>query len=185
MIDKEIYYIEIICIIFLILFLALLFYNVTIPEPVKEIENESDYVIPKKEIKISNHDVKVRCPPKLINLYNEDIKQLPNKNDINIINKSRINLYNNNNLIDNPNFNKEIITQESIKTKKDREFDPELEKVYTTDLAENNNPNIDYNQIFDYSVKPNKSDLPMVNMPACYLKSNSRSFKLSDKLAQL
>lgn len=188
--DNEIYYIEIICIIFLILFIALLFFNVKLEKPIEEDSNDDNYIMPSTQstqpkICKPNIDVKVRCPPKLVNLYNEDIKHLPNKNDINVINKTKINLYDNNYSVENPNFNKSIITQDSIKSSKDREFAPELEKVYTTDLAENINPNIDYTQIYDYSVKPNKSDLPMVNMPACYLKGNSRSYKLSDKLANL
>ena len=187
--DKEIYYIEIICIIFLILFIALLFFNVKLEKPIYEDSEDDKYSMPPTptppQICKPNIDVTVRCPPKLVNLYNEDIKQLPNKNDINVINKTKINLYDNNYSDDNPNFNKSIITQDSIKSSKDREFAPELEKVYTADIAENINPNIDYTQIYDYSVKPNKGDLPMVNMPACYLKGNSRSYKLSDKLSNL
>jgi hypothetical protein len=91
-------------------------------------------------------------------------------------------MYSSNKDIDNANFNKEIITQDTIKTPEQRVFTPELEKIYTTDLAENTNPNFDYNQIYNYSLKPNKGDLPIANVPLCALKDNHKSFKLSDRM---
>ena len=84
--------------------------------------------------------------------------------------------------VDNTNFNKEIITQDTIKTAEQRVFSHDLEKIYTTDLAENNNPNLDYNQIYNYSLRPNKGDLPLANVPLCVLKDNHMSFKLSDRM---
>jgi hypothetical protein len=132
--------------------------------------------------KIDHSDVKVRCPPKLVNLYEQDIPPMPNKNDLDVINKNTFNMYSSNKDIDNANFNKEIITQDTIKTPEQRVFTPELEKIYTDDLAENTDPNFDYNQIYNYSLKPNKGDLPIANVPLCALKDNHKSFKLSDRM---
>lgn len=179
--DNEIYYIEIICIIFLIIFVFLLFFNMS-----KNTVQEKEEPVKAKPVpvpaKIDKDDVKVRCPPKLINLYDQDIPTMPNTNDIDVINKNTFNMYSSNKEIDNTNFNKEIITQDTIKTAEQRVFTPDLEKIYTTDLAENNNPNLDYNQIYNYSLKPNKGDLPLANVPLCVLKDNHKSFKLSDRM---
>lgn len=181
--DNEIYYIEIICILFLIVFVFLLFFNMSKnnlskKEPVKY-KVPPPVPVPKK---IDKDDVKVRCPPKLVNLYDQDIPPMPNKNDLDVINKNTFNMYSSNKDIDNANFNKEIITQDTIKTPEQRVFTPELEKIYTDDLAENINPNFDYNQIYNYSLRPNKGDLPIANLPLCALKDNHKSFKLSDRM---
>jgi len=179
--DNEIYYIEIICIVFLILFVFLLFFNMsknTVQEKEEPVKSKPVSVPPK----IDHSDVKVRCPPKLVNLYQEDIPVMPNKNDLDVINKNTFNMYSSNKDIDNVNFNKEIITQDTIKTPEQRVFTPELEKIYTDDLAENTDPNFDYNQIYNYSLKPNKGDLPIANVPLCALKDNHKSFKLSDRM---
>ena len=179
--DNEIYYIEIICIAFLIVFVFLLFFNMS-----KNTVQEKEEPVKAKPVpvpaKIDQNDVKVRCPPKLVNLYEQDIPPMPNKNDLDVINKNTFNMYSSNKYIDNANFNKEIITQDTIKTPEQRAFTPELEKIYTTDLAENTNPNLDYNQIYNYSLKPNKGDLPIANVPLCALKDNHKSFKLSDRM---
>jgi hypothetical protein len=50
------------------------------------------------------------------------------------------------------------------------------------DLVENDNPNYDYNEIYDYTVKPNKSDLPLVNVPLYALNDGVNSLKLSDRI---
>ena len=179
--DNEIYYIEIICIIFLIVFAFLLFFNMS-----KNTLREKEETIISKPVsipvKIDHNNVKVRCPPKLVNLYNQNIPPMPNKNDLDVINKNTFNMYSSNKDIDNANFNKEIITQDTIKTPEQRVFTPELEKIYTDDLAENTNPKFDYNQIYNYSLRPNKGDLPIANVPLCALKDNHKSFKLSDRM---
>lgn len=179
--DNEIYYIEIICIIFLIVFAFLLFFNMS-KNTVQEIEKPVKPKPVSLPPKIDHSDVKVRCPPKLVNLYEQDIPPMPNKNDLDVINKNTFNMYSSNKDIDNANFNKEIITQDTIKTPEQRVFTPELEKIYTDDLAENTDPNFDYNQIYNYSLKPNKGDLPIANVPLCALKDNHKSFKLSDRM---
>lgn len=118
-------------------------------------------------------------PPKLVNLYNEDLKKLENKNDIEYVNKNKILLYNDNDngklMKENDNFEVEII-RPSIKN---NTFDSDLEKVYVDDIADNNDPNNNYNEIYDYSIKLQKTDLPIVNVPACFLKDN-KSLKLSE-----
>ena len=143
-------------------------YDTSKPYKINDILN--DNAVKKKDVP----------PPKLVNIYNEPIKSLPNKNDIDLINKNKINIYNENVDINNPNFNKEIILQNDIKTKQQREFSKELENVYTADIAENTNPNIDYTEIFDYSTKPNKTDLPIKNVPMCLLKRDVKSYRFSD-----
>ena len=118
-------------------------------------------------------------PPKLVNLYNEDYKKMVNKNDINYVNKNNILLYNENDkdklMKENDNFEVEIIRPFI----KNNTFDSELEKVYVDDIANNNDPNNNYNEIYDYSVKLQKTDLPLANVPACFLKDN-KPLKLSE-----
>jgi hypothetical protein len=187
--DKYLYYIELICIIFLICFALYIYVNIKgnniNDKKINNIKNINNYDT-SKPYKINDilNDNAVKKkdvpPPKLVNIYNEPIKSLPNKNDIDLINKNRINIYNENVDINNPNFNKEIILQNDIKTKQQREFSKELENVYTADIAENTNPNIDYTEIFDYSTKPNKTDLPIKNVPMCLLKRDVKSYRFSD-----
>jgi len=118
-------------------------------------------------------------PPKLVNLYNEDLKKLENKNDIEYVNKNKILLYNDNDngklMQENDNFEVEIIRPFI----KNNTFDSDLEKVYVADIADNNDPNNNYNEIYDYSIKLQKTDLPLANVPLCFLKDN-KSLKLSD-----
>jgi len=187
--DKYLYYIELICIIFLICFALYIYVNIKgnniNDKKINNIKNTNNYDT-SKPYKINDilNDNAVKKkdvpPPKLVNIYNEPIKSLPNKNDIDLINKNKINIYNENVDINNPNFNKEIILQNDIKTKQQREFSKELENVYTADIAENTNPNIDYTEIFDYSTKPNKTDLPIKNVPMCLLKRDVKSYRFSD-----
>ena len=118
-------------------------------------------------------------PPKLVNLYNEDFKKMTNKNDIDYVNKNNILLYNDKDkgklMNENDNFEVEIIRP----FMKDSTFDSDLEKVYVDDIADNNDPKNNYNEIYDYSVKLQKTDLPLANVPACFLKDN-KSLKLSE-----
>jgi hypothetical protein len=120
-------------------------------------------------------------PPKLVNLYNEDFKKMANKNDIDYVNKNNILLYNDNDMgklmKENDNFEVEIIRP----FMKDSTFDKELEKVYVDDIADNNDPSNNYNEIYDYSVKLQNTDLPLANVPACFLKDN-KSLKLSENI---
>jgi hypothetical protein len=116
-----------------------------------------------------------RSPPKLTNLYNQELEVIHSKNDIDIINKSNMLLYKDEYQSSNPTFESELIN-----TNMSGKFTSDLEKVYTHDLAENKDTTHDYNEIFDYCVKPNKSDLPIANIPLYALKDFSCSLKLSD-----
>jgi hypothetical protein len=119
-------------------------------------------------------------PPKLVNLYNEDYKKMENKNDIEYVNKNTILLYNDEQQHDlkkdNDNFEVEIIRPFI----KNNTFDSDLEKVYVDDIADNNDPKNNYNEIYDYSVKLQKTDLPIANVPICMLKDN-KPLKLSER----
>ena len=118
-------------------------------------------------------------PPKLVNLYNEDYKKMENKNDIDYVNKNTILLYNDEQRNDfkkeNDNFEVEIIRPFI----KNNTFDNDLEKVYVDDIADNIDPKNNYNEIYDYSVKLQKTDLPIANVPICMLKDN-KPLKLSE-----
>lgn len=187
--DKYLYYIEIICVIFLICFAFFMFVNIKrvysdnkADNNVKNTNNYDSLKYHKINDLLNDNVVKKQDvpPPKLVNIYNEPIKSLPNKNNIDLINKNKINIYKGDADINNPNFNKEVILQNDIKTKEQRAFSEELENVYTTDIADNINPEIDYTEIYDYSTRPNKSDLPIKNVPMCLLKRNVKSYRFSD-----
>ena len=83
--------------------------------------------------------------------------------------------------IDNVDFHKDIISGDDNKlgNKNHSDFDPELDEVYNTNLRGNNNNN-NNNEIFDYSIKPNKTDLPIVNPPLQLLKTDA-PLRLSER----
>jgi hypothetical protein len=128
----------------------------------------------------SNHKNNLAPPPKLTNLYNEKSQVIHSKNDIDIINKNNILMYKDEFQTSNPTFESELIN-----TNMSGEFSHDLEKVYTQDLVENTDTNHDYNEMFDYCVKPNKSDLPIANVPLYALKDTTCSLKLSDNFNKL
>ena len=91
---------------------------------------------------------------------------------------------NNNNYtydIDNVNFHKDIISGDDNKlgNKNQSNFDPELDEVYNTNLR-GNDITSDNNEMFDYSIKPNKTDLPIVNPPLQLLKTDA-PLRLSER----
>jgi hypothetical protein len=58
--------------------------------------------------------------------------------------------------------------------------DPELDEIYNTSLrGDDKYKNID-NEIFNYSIKPNKTDLPIVNAPM-HLLLNGAPLRLSER----
>ena len=105
---------------------------------------------------------------------------MTNKNDIDYVNKNNILLYNDNDkgklMNENDNFEVEIIRPFI----KNNTFDNDLEKVYVDDIADNIDPKNNYNEIYDYSVKLQKTDLPIANVPICMLKDN-KPLKLSER----
>lgn len=81
--------------------------------------------------------------------------------------------------IDNVDFHKDNINSDESKlgNPNNSNFDPELEEVYNTNLTGNYDDN---NEIFDYSIKPNKTDLPIVNPPLQLLKTDA-PLRLSER----
>jgi len=75
--------------------------------------------------------------------------------------------------IDNVDFHKDIISGDDNKlgNKNHSNFDPELDEVYSANLT-GNDITSDNNEIFDYSIKPNKTDLPIANPPLQLLKTD-------------
>jgi hypothetical protein len=82
--------------------------------------------------------------------------------------------------IDNVDFHKDNINSDESKLGNPNLsiFDSELEEVYNTNLRGNNNNN--NNEIFDYSIKPNKTDLPIANPPLQLLKTDA-PLRLSER----
>jgi hypothetical protein len=81
--------------------------------------------------------------------------------------------------IDNVDFHKDNINSDESKlgNPNNSNFDPELEEVYNTNLTGNYDDN---KEIFDYSIKPNKTDLPIVNPPLQLLKTDA-PLRLSER----
>lgn len=81
--------------------------------------------------------------------------------------------------IDNVDFHKDIIDNDESKlgNPNNSNFDPELDEVYNTSLTCNYDDN---KEIYDYSIKPNKTDLPIINPPLQLLKSDA-PLRLSER----
>lgn len=58
--------------------------------------------------------------------------------------------------------------------------DPELDEVYNTTLRGEENHSNKPDEVYNYSIKPNKSDLPIVNPPLQLLKNNA-PLRLSER----
>lgn len=59
-------------------------------------------------------------------------------------------------------------------------YEPELEEVYSTTLRGDEYDTESSDEIYNYSIKPNKSDLPIVNPPLQLLRSNA-PLRLSER----
>lgn len=59
-------------------------------------------------------------------------------------------------------------------------YEPELEEVYNTTLRGDEYDTQSSDELFNYSIKPNKSDLPIVNPPLRLLMSNA-PLRLSER----
>ena len=59
-------------------------------------------------------------------------------------------------------------------------YEPELEEVYNTTLRGDEYDTQSSDELFNYSIKPNKSDLPIVNPPLQLLMSNA-PLRLSER----
>jgi len=82
--------------------------------------------------------------------------------------------------IDNVDFHKDNINNDESKLGNPNRciFEPELEEIYNTNLKGTHNNN--NNEIFDYSIKPNKTDLPIANPPMQLLKTDA-PLRLSER----
>jgi len=98
---------------------------------------------------------------KINNINNKDIYTY-NIDNIDILNDSPSS---NNNTLGNPN---------------DVKYEPELEEVYNTTLRGDENHSNKPDEVYNYSIKPNKSDLPIVNPPLQLLKNNA-PLRLSER----
>jgi hypothetical protein len=104
-----------------------------------------------------------------VSTENKKINNTDNKNiytynidNIDILNDSPSS---NNNMLGNPN---------------DVKYEPELEEVYNTTLRGDKNHSNKPDEVYNYSIKPNKSDLPIVNPPLQLLKNNA-PLRLSER----
>jgi hypothetical protein len=67
-----------------------------------------------------------------------------------------------------------------LESQNHRLYDPELDEVYNTTLRGTANDPNETIEIYDYSVKPNKTDLPIVNAPLHLLQTDA-PLRLSEK----
>jgi hypothetical protein len=126
---------------------------------------------------------------KISNVNNINNKSILNPNNINK-NNDHNKIYNElekykkeNNYtynIDNVDFHKDNINNDDSKLGNPNRciFEPELEEIYNTNLKGTHNNN--NNEIFDYSIKPNKTDLPIANPPMQLLKTDA-PLRLSER----
>ena len=128
--------------------------------------------------KIELNRVNDVAPPKLVNLYEEDYIVIRNKNDIECTNRDNILLYDDAYKTDNESFDVELMRPYLKKNT----FTEDLENVYTSTskISAHNAKNGENDEIYDYSLKPQKSDLPIANIPVYALLDN-KSLKLSER----
>lgn len=122
--------------------------------------------------KVNNVNIST-TKPKIININNDHNKIY---DELEKYKKTNNYTYN----IDNIDFHKDNINSDESKLGNPNLsiFDSELEEVYNTNLRGNNNNN--NNEIFDYSIKPNKTDLPIANPPLQLLKTDA-PLRLSER----
>jgi len=139
-----------------------------------DVLKEDDYIQDIKKTR-ETREIKDIAPPKLVNLYNEDYKVLKNKNDIECTNKDSILLFNNNYQSNNDSFDIELMRP----YEKNNILDKDLNDVYNSKMS-GNADNKDIDEIYDYSLKKQKTDLPIANIPVYALLDN-KSLKLSER----
>ena len=111
-----------------------------------------------------------------IKLY-EDPANYKKTNNLNNINNYTYNIDNIDILKDNTNnFN----NNSKLGNNNTSLYEPELEEVYNSTLRGNINDTNEPDEIFNYSIKPNKTDLPIVNPPLQLLQSNA-PLRLSER----
>jgi len=142
--------------VFIILIVIIFYYNVQQPQELSV-------------NKVNNVNISTSKPNNINNDHNKIY------NELGKYKKTNNYTYN----IDNVDFHKDNINSDESKLGNPNLsiFDSELEEVYNTNLRGNNNNN---NEIFDYSIKPNKTDLPIVNPPLQLLKTDA-PLRLSER----
>ena len=149
--------------VFIVLILIVYYYNIQQKQELSvkredKVGNVNNNAIQKNNININNDHNKI---------YGE-LEKYKKTNNINNY------TYN----IDNVDFHKDNINtdQSKLGNPNNCNFDPELEEVYNTKLSGDNNNN----EIYDYSIKQNKSDLPIINPPLQLLKTDA-PLRLSER----
>ena len=142
--------------VFIVLILIVYYYNIQQPQELSV-------------NKVNNINVSTTKPNNINNDHNKIY------NELGKYKKTNNYTYN----IDNVDFHKDNINSDESKlgNPNNSNFDPELEEVYNTNLTGNYDDN---NEIFDYSIKPNKTDLPIVNPPLQLLKTDA-PLRLSER----
>ena len=139
--------------VFIVLILIVYYYNIQQPQ----------------ELSVNNVNISTTKPNNINNDHNKIYDELEKYK------KTNNYTYN----IDNVDFHKDNINsyESKLGNPNNSNFDPELEEVYNTNLTGNYDDN---NEIFDYSIKPNKTDLPIVNPPLQLLKTDA-PLRLSER----
>ena len=171
------YFENILWIILIIIFLLAIGYYINhITNTTGYINNPSylshiQYISPQKNVDNQNSYTLSNSPHKLVNLYKEDYKVIRNKNDIECVNRDSILLYDDKYNTDNDNFDVELMRPYY----KNNNFVKELEEVYNTKISSPEN-----DEIFNNSLREQKTDLPLANIPVYALLDN-KPLKLSDR----
>ena len=139
--------------VFIVLILIVYYYNIQQPQ----------------ELSVNNVNISTTKPNNINNDHNKIYDELEKYK------KTNNYTYN----IDNVDFHKDIINNDESKlgNPNTSNFDPELDEVYNTSLTGNYDDN---KEIYDYSIKPNKTDLPIVNPPLQLLKTDA-PLRLSER----
>ena len=139
--------------VFIVLILIVYYYNIQQPQ----------------ELSVNNVNISTTKPNNINNDHNKIYDELEKYK------KTNNYTYN----IDNVDFHKDIINNDESKlgNPNNSNFDPELDEVYNTSLTGNYDDN---KEIYDYSIKPNKTDLPIVNPPLQLLKTDA-PLRLSER----
>jgi hypothetical protein len=142
--------------VFIILIVIIFYYNVQKPQELSV-------------TKVNNVNISTSKPNNINNDHNKIYDELGKYK------KTNNYTYN----IDNIDFHKDNINSDESKlgNPNNSNFDPELEEVYNTNLTGNYDDN---KEIFDYSIKPNKTDLPIINPPLQLLKTDA-PLRLSER----
>ena len=153
--------------VFIGFLLIILYYNNIQPQQQQSINNiNSDLSIKYNKYNVDDDHIK---------LY-KDQSNYKKTNNLNNINNYTYNIDNIDILKDNNNFNNDSkLGNKNLST-----YEKELEDVYNSTLRGNINDTNEPDEIFNYSVKPNKTDLPIINPPLQLLQSNA-PLRLSER----